>query len=77
VIERVGESGREELTVKVEVADLAKHADLVKEDLERRLKEVIGLRTTVEPVALKALDPFTGVSQTSKIKRLMDKRKAT
>jgi hypothetical protein len=31
----------------------------------------------VEPVGVKALDPLTGVSQTSKIKRLMDKRKAT
>jgi phenylacetate-CoA ligase len=77
VVERVGESGREELTVKVEVPDLDRNAGPVKEDLERRLKEVIGLRTTVEPVGLKALDPLTGVSQTSKIKRLMDKRKVT
>ena len=75
-IERFGQSGREELTVKVEVIDPAQ-AGPVKEDLERRLKEVIGLRTNVEPVAVKALDPFTGVSQTSKIKRLIDKRKVT
>ncbi len=75
-IERVGESGREELTVKVEVLDPA-HAGLVKEDLERRLKEVIGLRTNIEPVAVKALDPLTGLSQTSKIKRMIDKRKVT
>jgi hypothetical protein len=29
----------------------------------------------VSPVAVHALDPHTGLSQTSKIKRLLDKRK--
>ena len=48
----------------------------VKDDLERRLKEVIGLRVTVAPVGPKQLDAHTGVSQTSKIKRLIDKRKS-
>lgn len=77
IIERVGESGREELTVMAEVRDMAAHSSAVKEDLERRLKEVIGLRTTVVPVGVKELDPHTGTSQTSKVKRLLDKRKAT
>jgi len=77
VIERVGESGREELTVMVEVPDLAAHGAAVKENLERRLREVIGLRTTVAPVGVHALDTHTGLSQTSKIKRLLDKRKVT
>jgi phenylacetate-CoA ligase len=77
VIERIGESGREELTVMVEVPALAAHGAAVKENLERRLKEVIGLRTTVAPVAVHALDAHTGLSQTSKIKRLIDKRKET
>jgi phenylacetate-CoA ligase len=76
IIERVGESGREELTVMVEVSDPAAHAGAVKEDIERRLKEVIGLRTNVVTVGLKELDPYTGTSQTSKVKRLLDKRKA-
>jgi hypothetical protein len=49
----------------------------VKEDLERRLKEVVGLRTIVSPVGVRELDPHTGLSQTSKIKRLLDKRKVT
>ena len=75
VIERVGESGREELTVMVEVPALAAHGAAVKENLERRLREVIGLRTIVSPVAVHALDPHTGLSQISKIKRLLDKRK--
>jgi phenylacetate-CoA ligase len=77
VIERFGESGREELTVMVEVLDLAAHGAAVKQDLERRLKEVIGLRTVVSPVGVRQLDPHTGLSQTSKIKRLLDKRKAS
>jgi phenylacetate-CoA ligase len=75
LIERVGDSGREELTVMVEVPELAAHGAAVKENLERRLREVIGLRTIVTPVGAHALDPHTGLSQTSKIKRLLDKRK--
>jgi hypothetical protein len=77
VIERFGESGREELTVMVEVPELAAHGAAVKEDLERRLKEVVGLRTIVSPVGVRELDPHTGLSKTSKIKRLLDKRKVT
>jgi phenylacetate-CoA ligase len=76
VIESVGESRSDELTVMVEVVDPAGHAGAVKDDLERRLKEVIGLRVTVAPVGPKQLDAHTGVSQTSKIKRLIDKRKS-
>jgi hypothetical protein len=61
----------------VEVPELATHGAAVKESLERRLREVIGLRTTLAPVGVHALDAHTGLSQTSKIKRLIDKRKAT
>jgi phenylacetate-CoA ligase len=77
VVERFGESGREELSVMVEVPELAAHGAAVKADLERRLKEVIGLRTVVSPVGVHELDLHTGLSQTSKIKRLLDKRKVT
>jgi hypothetical protein len=77
MIERFGESGREELTVMVEVPELAAHGPAVKGNLERRLREVIGLRTIVTPVGVHELDPHTGLSQTSKIKRLLDKRKAS
>ena len=38
MIEHFGASGREELTVMVEVPELAAHGAAVKEDLERRLK---------------------------------------
>jgi hypothetical protein len=59
------------------IPELAGHGRAVKADLERRLKEVIGLRTTVSAVGAHELDPHTGLSQTSKIKRLLDKRKTT
>ena len=75
VVERVGEEARDEMTVMVEVPDLPAHGQPLRADLERRLKEVIGVRVTVQPVARGALDSFTGTSQTSKIKRLLDKRK--
>jgi hypothetical protein len=61
----------------VEVPKLAEHGAAVKADLERRLKEVIGIRTEVKPVDSHGLDSYTGVAQTSKVKRLLDKRKVT
>lgn len=75
VVERIGEAGHDQMTVMVEVLDPAVHGAALKEDLERRLKEVIGVRVNVSPQAPKALDAHTGTSQTSKIKRLLDKRK--
>ena len=76
VVERVGEEQRDEMTVMVEVLDLQTNGAAVKADLERRLKEVIGVRVTVQPAARGELDPYTGTSQTTKLKRLLDKRKA-
>jgi phenylacetate-CoA ligase len=75
VVERVGEADTDEMTVMVEVIDPAKDGADLKVSLEKRLKEVIGVRVTVAPVAKGELDPYTGTSQTSKIKRLLDKRK--
>ena len=74
LVERVGEDARDEMTVMVEVPDAA-NRDAFKGDLERRLKEVIGVRVTVTTHAPGELDKHTGTSQTSKIKRLLDKRK--
>jgi phenylacetate-coenzyme A ligase PaaK-like adenylate-forming protein len=47
----------------------------LKQDLERRFKEVLSVRIDVEVVESGALDKLTGLSQTSKIKRLADNRK--
>jgi phenylacetate-CoA ligase len=76
IVERVGQSETDELTVMVEALDLGGTSEL-KYALEERLKEVIGLRTTVTPVGKGELDKHTGLSQTSKIKRLLDKRSAS
>jgi hypothetical protein len=38
---------------------------------------VIGIRTEVKAVGTHDLDQYTGVANTSKIKRLLDKRKVT
>jgi phenylacetate-CoA ligase len=75
VVERVGEAGVDEMTVMVEVVDPAADRAAVRTDLERRMKEVLGVRVTVEPVDKGALDEYTGTSQTSKIRRIADRRK--
>jgi phenylacetate-CoA ligase len=77
VIDRVGEAGTDEMTVMVETADAAADRAVLKADLERRMKEVLGVRVTVTPADKGALDSYTGTSQTSKIKRLADRRKQT
>jgi len=74
IVERVGEAGRDEMTVMVEVPDAAVDRRAVRNELEQRLKEVLGVKVEVTPVDRGALDSHTGVSQTSKIKRLLDKR---
>jgi phenylacetate-coenzyme A ligase PaaK-like adenylate-forming protein len=43
-------------------------------DFERRLKEVLGVRVAVTPVARGELDRYTGTSQSSKVRRLLDRR---
>jgi phenylacetate-CoA ligase len=73
IVERVGEAGVDQMEVKVEVNDAADR-ELVKGDLERRLKEVLGVKVAVTTVDRGELDPLTGTSQTSKIKRLLDRR---
>ena len=49
----------------------------VKADMERRLKETIGVRVTVTVHAKGELDPYTQTSKSSKVKRLMDRRHTT
>ena len=75
IVERVGEAGRDEMTVLVEVVDPACDRGIFKAEMEQRLREVLGVRVAVTPAAKGELDSHTGVSQTSKIRRLLDKRK--
>jgi phenylacetate-CoA ligase len=74
-VDRVGEAETDEMTVMVEVVDAAADRAAVKAALELRMKEVLGVRVTVNPTGKGALDAYTGTSQTSKIKRLLDRRK--
>jgi phenylacetate-CoA ligase len=74
IVERSGEAGRDEMTVMVEITDTACDRDAVRAELEQRLKEVLSVRVIVQPVDRGATDPYTGMSQTSKIKRLLDRR---
>jgi phenylacetate-CoA ligase len=75
IVERVGAAGRDEMTVLVEVADAKADRAALKSDLETRLKEVLGVKVEVRPSDAGALAEHTGVAQTSKIKRLLDRRK--
>ncbi len=63
------------MTVMVEVANAGTDRPALREELERRLKEVLGVKVTVQPVDPKATAEHTGVAKTSKIKRLEDRRK--
>ncbi len=44
-------------------------------DLERRMKEVLGVKVQITAVGKGELDKYTMTSQTSKVKRLLDRRK--
>lgn len=61
------------MTVMVELRDGAAD-DAVKESLDRRFKEGLGVKCIVRPVARGGLASYTGVTQTSKIKRVLDRR---
>ena len=62
------------MMVMVEARDTSADTQALKTDLERRMKEVLGVRVTVEIHGSGALDSYTGTSKTSKVKRLADRR---
>jgi phenylacetate-CoA ligase len=74
-VDRVGEAAVERMEVRVEITDPESDWAAVRDDLERRMKEVLGVKVIVTPAAKGELDAFTGTSQTSKIKRVLDRRK--
>ena len=75
-VDRVGEAGIDQMEVRVEVHSDEVNRESVQADMERRMKEVLGVKVSVIPVGKKELDTFTGTSQTSKIKRVLDRRGA-
>ena len=74
IVERVGADEREEMTVLIEVPDATLDRDELQCDFERRFKEVLGVRVIVQAVDRGGTDRYTGTSQSSKIKRLLDRR---
>ena len=75
VVEPSGPSAREEMTVMIETSDGSVEKDAVQAHYERRFKDALGVKMTVQVVDRGALDQLTGLTRTSKIKRLIDKRK--
>jgi phenylacetate-CoA ligase len=72
-VDRIGAAGVDRMDVWIEVRDAVDRAAFGA-DMERRLKEVLGVKVQVTPVAKGELDRYTGTSQTSKVRRLLDRR---
>jgi phenylacetate-CoA ligase len=67
---------RDEMTVLVELLDDSAPKDRVSAELAERFKEALSVKVKVEAVSRGKLDQMTGLTQTSKIKRLIDRRPA-
>ena len=74
-VDRIGEAQSDHMDVWVEVPDPGIDHDAVRNDLERRMKEVLGVKVQITPVGKGVLDQYTQTSQSSKVKRLLDRRK--
>ena len=75
IVERIGAAERDEMTVMVETVDETVDRAIFESDLGQRFKEVLGVKMLVQAVAPGALDSLTGMRQTSKVRRLIDRRK--
>jgi phenylacetate-CoA ligase len=76
IVERVGREGRDEMTVLVECIDGTVDRPQLELDLKRRLREALSVQIAVVAKNRGELDAYTGLSKTSKIKRLDDRRKS-
>jgi phenylacetate-CoA ligase len=75
IVERVGRDHRDEMTVLVECMNASVDAPSLEADLRRRMKEALGVQIEVAAKPRGDLDAYTGLTKTSKIKRLDDRRK--
>ena len=75
-VQTVGASARDEMTVQIEAvqADLAA-SETFRAELEARVHEVLGVKVDVQVVPAGSLAMITGLTQTSKVKRLVDNRR--
>jgi phenylacetate-CoA ligase len=67
-------AGRDNMTVMVETIDSSVLRPDLESHLKGRLKEALGVKLDVRAVERGELDHLTGLSRTSKIKRLIDRR---
>ena len=67
-------SGRDEMNVLVEADDASVGPDLAA-SLMQRFQDALGLRIQVRVVSKGELAPMTGISDVTKVRRLLDKRK--
>jgi phenylacetate-CoA ligase len=74
ILEKTDDAGREDMTVQVEVSGDSVSRRELEEQLALRFKDAIGLKLKVKAVGAGALDDLTGLSKTSKVKRLIDRR---
>ena len=74
VVNRVGLDGHDDMVVSVEINPSSNAASVVAA-LETRLKEVIGVKVSVQTKGVGELAHLTGITTTSKPKRLVDQRK--
>ena len=75
IVEDSGENQEEKMTVKFEVQSSASNVAQIEKEFALRLKESLGVKLLVQAVEVGSLDPLTGLSSQSKIKRLIDLRK--
>ena len=73
-VDRQGEAEIDQMDVWVEVSGEGVDRAQLRSDMERRMKEVLGVKVKVTPVGKTELDKYTGTSSTSKVKRLLDRR---
>lgn len=76
IVERAGADEHDEMTVLVEAADGNTDGAALERALAARLRESLGVKLLVKAVGKGETDPYTGLSRTSKIKRVLDRRKS-
>lgn len=74
IVETVGEARTDQMTILVETVDECVDGGTLKQELEARLKESLGVKMVVQTTKRGDLDQYTGVTRTSKIKRVLDRR---
>lgn len=77
IVDHAGTERREEMTVLVEDTSAAADRMALQAGLDARFKEVLGVKLVARVVGPGETDEYTGLSKTSKIRRLIDRRPQT